>query len=54
MNIFQQLKNSKLSIKIHKDTFNIIIESMKKYKNMRNNLKEIKVNSFFSLYAILL
>ena len=47
MNIFQQLKNSKLSIKIHKDTFNIIIESMKKYKNMRNNLKEIKVNSFF-------
>ena len=47
MNIFQQLKNSKLSIKIHKDTFNIIIESMKKYKNMRNNKKEIKVNSFF-------
>lgn len=47
MNIFQQLKNSKLSIKIHEDTFNIIIESMKKYKNMRNNKKEIKVNSFF-------
>ena len=47
MNIFQQLKNSKLPIKIHKDTFNIIIESMKKYKNIKNNRKEIKVNSFF-------
>lgn len=32
MNIFQQLKNSNFSIKIHEDTFKIIIESMKKYK----------------------